>query len=594
MKKNMMRFIGLALSLALTLSLTLPALAYEDTNPPLWEQWGYSSREEMLNDGWSEEEYSEMVESQQAWEAEQEAWETRCQVWINAHPAEVADFDPYAYFESEYSYYDSPEEYMEWNELTEPEFRQTMLESWVSDMLYLEDQREAMAQEKLAVGGYTDGINVMVNGTCIPFSSVRPEIQNDRTMVPIADVFAYLGATVSYDQINHAVTVSFGDFSISHAIGSRVLTYGDGEQIAIDAASYVKDGRAMVPLAFFAQALGYEIYWDSEYETVVLLNRQEAVDQIDRQFTLVNRVLYDLAGGDQRKTNQSLNSTLDMDLAVTLLDSLNGDKTYSAKLSGSALTNDTAGHLQYTANLGQLLDLYLAFASSDGLSQEDQAEIARYRSLLSPLTVELILDLDGQCLYVRSPLLTELGLVENAEAWAALPLNGLLDASVLSFSCPTVGQLLISAGFANAYSPFLAWSDITNVTQQAAAYVGDDCFTKSGSSYMVNWDIADLLSSGSDETFTALLTVSPSGSDGCTYTLSASAEDSEATFDIKLSGSSGKTDLNAALHLKNVLKAVLELEARITTSFQQPLTQPPAGDAIEYPAGILGVGQLDG
>ncbi|MEA4933548.1 MAG: copper amine oxidase N-terminal domain-containing protein, partial [Lawsonibacter sp.] len=438
-----------------------------------------------------------------------------------------------------------------------------------------------------------DGINVMINGTCIPFPTVRPEIKNGRTMVPLAGTLEYLGATVSYDQTNHTASISFGDLSFSHAIGSCVLTCGDGEQIAMDAASYVKDGRTMVPLAFFAQALDYEIYWDNTYETAVLLNRQETVDQIDSQFTLVNRILYDLVGGDQRKAGKSLNSTLNLDLAITLLDSLNGNKTYSAKLSGSALTNDKAGHLQYTANLEQLLDLYLAFSSNDDLSQADQAEIAHIRSLLSNVTVDVILDLESQCLYVRSPLLPELGLVEHANTWASLPLDSLLDASDPSFSGPSVGQLLVSGCFANAYSPFSAWSDITSVTQEAAAYVGDDCFTKSGSSYTVKMDMADLLSSDSDETFQAVLTVSPSGDKDCTYALSVSAEDPDGTFVLKVSGSSGKTDLDATLHLKNMLKAVLELETRMAASSQQPLTQPPAGDTIEYPAGRLGVGQLD-
>lgn len=593
MKKTCLKLLVFALSFAMTLSMVLPALAYQDTNPPVWEQWGYSSLDEMLNDGWTEAEYAELAEAQLAWEAEEVEWENRCQAWMTAHAAEVAAFDPYAYFESEYSYYDSPADYMEWNELTEAGFRQTMLEIWVSDMLYLEDQRAAMAQEKLAAGGSADGINVMVNGVCIPFSNIRPEIQNRRTMVPLADALEYLGAAVRYDPTSHSAVVSYGDLSFSHPIGSRVLNCGDGEQIVMDAASYVKDGRTMVPLAFFAQALDYEIYWDSAYETAVLLNRQGAVDQIDGSFTLVNRILYDLAGGDQRKADQALNSTLNMDLAITLFDSLNGNKTYSAKLSGSALTNDTAGQLRYTADLDQLLDLYLSFSGSDDLSQEEQAEMTRLRSLLSNVTVDVILDLERQCLYVRSPLLPELDLVEHADAWACLPLDSLLDTSDLSLSCPTVGQLLVSGGFANARSLFLAWADITSIAQEAAAYVGDDCFTKSGSSYTLNMDMADLLSSDSDETFDAVLTVSPSGSKGCTYSLSVSAEDPNGTFTLTVSGSSGKTDLDATIHIKNMLKAVLQLEARIAASSQQPLTQPPSGDAIEYPAGLLGVGQLE-
>ena len=44
----MKRIFSLALSLILALSLAIPALAAEELTPPLWQEYGYSSREECI------------------------------------------------------------------------------------------------------------------------------------------------------------------------------------------------------------------------------------------------------------------------------------------------------------------------------------------------------------------------------------------------------------------------------------------------------------------------------------------------------------------------------------------------------------------
>ena len=42
-----------------------------------------------------------------------------------------------------------------------------------------------------------------------------------------------------------------------------------------------------------------------------------------------------------------------------------------------------------------------------------------------------------------------------------------------------------------------------------------------------------------------------------------------------------------------MVKAVLEMEARISTTNQKPQSAPPAGDKIEHPAGVVGSGILN-
>ena len=203
---------ALCMTLALTLTLVLPAAALEDTQPPQWQEMGYASLDEMLADwGITEQEYYDLFVADILLD----------QQWLEEHPEEVSAFDPYEYFENDRSltsFYNSPQEYMEYHELTEEEFRLAMLDGWVYDQRAAEQAARQMAEEKVLAGGSADGINVMVDGRCIPFPEVRPELTNDRTMVPLAPAMTYLGAQVSYEAGTHTAVVTMGDTTLRHPI----------------------------------------------------------------------------------------------------------------------------------------------------------------------------------------------------------------------------------------------------------------------------------------------------------------------------------------------------------------------------------------
>ena len=144
MKRNRSKLLAFLLTLALILSMTLPAFAYEDTDPALWELMGYDSLEQLLAEGWlTEEEYAQMIQEQLDYQAS-------VQAWLDAHPQEAAAFDPYAYYEETYAswYEGSAEDYMaQWN-LTEEAFCQEMQNSWVGDMLAYEALLQEQAQRQ--------------------------------------------------------------------------------------------------------------------------------------------------------------------------------------------------------------------------------------------------------------------------------------------------------------------------------------------------------------------------------------------------------------------------------------------------------------
>ena len=653
MKKKLTKLLAMALCVVMALSLTLPAFALEDLSPPLWQQFGYSSMEEMLTD-WemTEEEYAAMVADELEYEESLREEESERLAWLEAHADEAAAFDPYAFYEEEFGadypaeeyiadagftpeqfredmlavwmdarmyeeeqaqvladfiaahpreyaafdpyrycvdnlYYESAQEYMDLWKMTPEEFEREMLEYWMWEIQSQESQLEYVAQEKEIRGGSRDGVNVMVDGLCIPFPDARPEITNDHTMVPLAAAMEYLGAEVSYRQDEHAAAISMPEksFYLYHKIGSAELIITDAQPggsepedmviqtVRMDVPSYIKEGRTMVPVAFFAQALGYEVFWDDAYKTAVLLDRDAAIARIDEQFTLVNRILYALSGDSLVKDGQSIRSDLDMKLSLTLLDSMNGDEKFDVTMSADILSNDVAAEGTYEMDMQELFDLVLDISNEiSELTEEEQALYDQYQALLSKMTFELIVSMEDSRLYMRSPLFSAMELVESDDTWVSVAFGDFIADEDF-----TLGTLAITYAFMDVSSPFRAWDEAVGGLTDLLDVVGDDCFTKSGSTYSIKWNEEDEYMSGS-----AQLKITPVGERDCRFSLTFDLNSDEFTVDADLSGASGKLDADLDVHVKNLLKLVLDVTGRMTATSKQPASAPPAGDDIFY------------
>lgn len=175
------------------------------------------------------------------------------------------------------------------------------------------------------------GVSVQVNGENVTFPNASPAVINGRTMVPMRAVLEALGATVDYDGETGTVQARLGDVTLTHVIGTDAIQTASGEKLTMDTTSYTKNGSTLVPLRFFSQALGYEVYWDEGARTAVVIDKAAAVAKIDESFTILNDL--------QAKQRQGLDGDLaiDMDFSgeAKLLDSISGDKAlpFSMKLS---------------------------------------------------------------------------------------------------------------------------------------------------------------------------------------------------------------------------------------------------------------------
>ena len=91
---------------------------------------------------------------------------------------------------------------------------------------------------------------------------VAPVVYNGRTFLPARFVAEQLGCVVTWDEATQTVLIEKDDLVIALVIGESGIRVS-GEYKAIDAASFVTEGRTMVPIRAIAEALGMQInYFD--------------------------------------------------------------------------------------------------------------------------------------------------------------------------------------------------------------------------------------------------------------------------------------------------------------------------------------------
>jgi len=113
----------------------------------------------------------------------------------------------------------------------------------------------------------TAGIGIVVDGTSLDLTEVEAEISDGRVYVPLKFICEALGLDVSWDGTTQTVTVGN---KFTHVVGKSYVTLSNGTQKDVQSNSFIKDGRTMVSVRLFAEAIGAGVTWDSSSRTVYI------------------------------------------------------------------------------------------------------------------------------------------------------------------------------------------------------------------------------------------------------------------------------------------------------------------------------------
>ncbi|AUS26933.1 copper amine oxidase N-terminal domain-containing protein [Paenibacillus polymyxa] len=114
--------------------------------------------------------------------------------------------------------------------------------------------------------GRSSGMKLFVNGEKY---DAEPINRNGTTLVPFRTASEALNAKVSWDPKEKAVTVSRNGVSVKLFVNSA-KAYINGQPYSIEQPASIVDGTTMVPVRVIGEALGANVKWEPESQSVVV------------------------------------------------------------------------------------------------------------------------------------------------------------------------------------------------------------------------------------------------------------------------------------------------------------------------------------
>ena len=444
------------------------------------------------------------------------------------------------------------------------------------------------------------GLRVMLNGNYISFPDVQPELKNGRTMVPFRALAEAMGGTVTFSQ-DGTVACVLGDTSLSFVLGEdrvRVTAGGKTETVQMDVACYYKNGRTMVPVRFFAEALGCSVLWDHYESCAVILEPQALADAVDARFTVLNKALARMAADPDKAYRSTLDFTFHMDLEYE-------GRTVPLGLDvhASAVSSSDGMELTGCLDLTELMnsDLFEELFGTGGLTE---ADLLVLRQTFSKVDFQMIYNFTDGAYYLQMPLLAKLSDGEiDSKGWIKYSLGledmdeilesaGMPSLEELRENTFTLGNYLyLFCCSMDSYHGASIWDDVMTAAEAIEPLLGDKSLTKTATGWRCTVDagvLEELLGEpegSAAEVFDKLeCTLDLPDSGPVTFQFNVLTKADEWGDRVTLTGrgrlSAGKAVYDVTLGIGGLGKFQIKLNAVSRVTNEKPAAAPPAGAAI--------------
>ncbi len=440
-------------------------------------------------------------------------------------------------------------------------------------------------------------LSVQLNGAYVHFADAHPEKVNGRVMVPFRAIAEALGAEVDYNA--GAITAKKNGQTLAFSLGGKQLTATDSvgktvKTVQLDTAPYKKGGRTYVPVRFFAEAFGLTVQWDQDMQTAVLYDRAALVSDIDSKFTVLNKWIRAQPSTENART---LRTVATIGAVYTAFDTIDGDKDYKVDVKAEILANGQAVEATVTVDLRVLASYFLDDPQADDVLTAAQA--ALLRSALSNVKLELLCNADSGDLYLKCPAVAKILAIDetdNADLkalsngawlhinWADSTFGALFSENLKILKNNTftsVGESIVASAESAVVEYEFGWEylydDVAYEVNNLNDLLGDKKFTASGSRYTAKLDKQND-DSGKTITGSCMLNTADGSFSGTLESRSDSWNTTKTV--LTFSGSVQNCKLNVTCHTKNTGILSLDITLTTTESSVEPKNAPPAGDKI--------------
>jgi len=350
------------------------------------------------------------------------------------------------------------------------------------------------------LGGTNGKINVRLNDKCVAFPDAFPELKNGSTMVPVRAVVEALKAKVETPDAK-TVKITLGDTVVTLTIGDvkvSVEKAGKTETITLNAAPYIKDNRTYVPLRFISETFGYDVLWDQNYQSVVILDGKAITAKLNERLSTLN--LFMKSQSKYLVGNWKSEGTMDMSL--TIVDSINGNKTYAIPGKMTSHMGGGAATVEANMDLTSLLPMFQKLASA--AQATDANSLNMIKNIAKNQTISMKMLPEGD-MYLKSGLydlmfkeMLGADIDTTKETWYKYPSMG---ADMFKAENYNLGSLIYSSITAQAgvLDTFSAYDQMMEAERALYTLMGNDTFKKQGDTYVWSLDKAKILSMLSSE-----------------------------------------------------------------------------------------------
>ena len=122
---------------------------------------------------------------------------------------------------------------------------------------------------------------------------VPPIVFNDYSVVPARDVFEAMGATVEWSAINQKVTVKYDDTKVELYINNKTVKQNGVKKTAPIPPKLI-NGKTMIPVRFVAEALGFDVNFDSKTDTILINTKKTTTPKPEVSNPAAPKPTYDI------------------------------------------------------------------------------------------------------------------------------------------------------------------------------------------------------------------------------------------------------------------------------------------------------------
>lgn len=132
----------------------------------------------------------------------------------------------------------------------------------------------------------TKEVTLIIKGKkFIPTEELMPPIiYQDRTLVPVREVFEELGGTVTWNNEERTVEIAIGNNNIKLWINSNIAKV-NGKDIELDVPAKLINSKTMVPIRFISENGGFKVDWNQDTYTVTISENSDIEEIIEGENT---------------------------------------------------------------------------------------------------------------------------------------------------------------------------------------------------------------------------------------------------------------------------------------------------------------------